>query len=77
MINILENFLGDSKQRVVLNGQRSSWFHIHAGVQQGSISGALLLLIYINDLSNDIKSKCKLFADDTYLFSVVHDSDIQ
>ena len=29
--------------------------------------------IYINDLSNDIKSKCKLFADDTSLFSVVHD----
>ena len=29
--------------------------------------------IYINDLSNDIKSKCKLFADDTSLFSVDYD----
>ena len=28
-----------------------------------------------NDLSNDIKSKCKLFANDTFLFSVVHDID--
>ena len=35
----------------------------------------LALLIYTNDLSNIIKSKCKLFADDTYLFSVVHDID--
>ena len=35
----------------------------------------MLFLIYINDLSNDFKSKCKLFADDTSLFSVVHDID--
>ena len=34
-----------------------------------------LFLIYINDLSNGSKSKCKLFADDTSLFSVVHDID--
>ena len=26
-------------------------------------------------LSNDIKSKCKLFADDLSLFFVVHDID--
>ena len=35
----------------------------------------MLFLTYINDLSNDIKSKCKLFADDTSLFSVVRDID--
>ena len=28
--------------------------------------------MYINDLSNNIKSKFKLFADDRSLFSVVH-----
>ena len=75
MINILENFLGDSRQRVVLNGRCLSWFDIGAGVPQGSISGVLLFLIYINDLSNDIKSKCKLFPDDISLFSVGHDID--
>ena len=32
----------------------------------------MLFLIYINNLSNDFKSKCKLFADDTSLFSIVH-----
>ena len=32
-------------------------------------------LIYINDLSNDIKSNWKLFAGGTSLFSVVHDID--
>ena len=35
--------------------------------------GSLLFLIYINDLSDDLKSECKPFADGTYLFSVVHD----
>ena len=30
-------------------------------------------MIYVNDLPNGLKSKCKLLADDTSLFSVVHD----
>ena len=50
-----------------------SWADIHPAVPQGFILGPLLFLIYINDLSNDIKSKCKLFAVDTSLFSVAHD----
>ena len=29
--------------------------------------------MYINDLSDSLSSNAKLFADDTYLFSVVHD----
>ena len=35
--------------------------------------GPLLFLIYINELSDGPKSECKLFADDTSLFSVVND----
>ena len=34
-----------------------------------------IFLIYTNNLTNYIKSKCKFFADDTSLFSVVHDND--
>ena len=64
------------KQRVVLNGQCSSWVDIRAGVPQGSILGPLLFLIYVNDLPNGLKSKCKLFADDTSLFSVAHNISI-
>ena len=71
---ISEEFLKDRKQRVVLNGQCFSCPDIHTSVvPQGSILGPLLFFIYINDLSNDVKSKCKLFADDTSLFPVVHD----
>ena len=41
---------------------------------QGPILGPLFFLIYINDLSEIIESTVKLFADDTALFSVVHNN---
>ena len=40
---------------------------------QESILGPLLFLVYINDLSTGLSSNPRLFADDTSLFSVVHD----
>ena len=73
IINILQDFLRNRKQRVVLNGQFSSWADVNADVPQGSILGPLLFLIYTNDLSDGLKSECKLFADDNFLFSVVND----
>ena len=56
----------------MLNGQHSLWADVKTGVPQGSILGPLLFLIYINDLPNGLNSNVKLFADDTSLFSVVH-----
>ena len=56
MINILEDFLSNRKQRIVLNGPCLSWVDIRAGVPLRSILGPLLFLIYNNDLSNDIKT---------------------
>ena len=75
LLNLIKDFLKNRKQRVVLNGQFSSWADVDAGVPQGSILGPLLLLIYINDLTNDLSSSAKLFADDTSLFSVVFNVD--
>ena len=71
LLNVITNFLCQRKQRVVLNGQHSSWTNIEAGVPQGSILGPLFFLIYINDLSDGLTSNPKLFAGDTSLFSVI------
>ena len=38
---------------------------------QGSVLGPLLFLIHINDLANGLVSICKIFADDTSIFSKV------
>ena len=73
MLETLTDFFKDRKQRVVVNGQNSSWANVEAGVPQGSILGPLLFLIYINDLPDNLSTNVKLFADDTSLFSVVHD----
>ena len=53
LLNLLEDFLKERKQRVVLNGQLSTWKNINAGVPQGSILGPLFL-IYINDLTEGL-----------------------
>ena len=50
----------------------SSWADVEAGVPPGSSLGLLLFLIYINDFPDGLNSNVKLFADNTSLFSVVH-----
>ena len=68
LLNLLEDFLKERKQRVVLDGQVSAWKNINAGVPQGSILGPLLFLIYINDLTEGLTTNVKLFAYHTSLF---------
>ena len=58
---------------VVLNGQASSWADVKEGVPQGLILGPLFFLIYINDLSGNLKATVKRFADDTSIFHFVKD----
>ena len=75
LLHLIKDFRKNRKQRVVLNGQFSSWADADARVPQGSILGPLLFVIYINDLTNDLSSRAKLFADNTSLFSVVFNVD--
>ena len=72
-LKLFENFLSNRYRRVVLNGQASSWADVKADFPQVSILGPLFFLIYINDLSENLKLTAKLFADDTSIFHVVKD----
>ena len=68
----MESYLSKGFQRVVLNGQTSSWIPIFAGVPQRSILRPLLFLcMYIKDIPKGLKGNIKLFAGDTYLFCIV------
>ena len=68
LYNLIESFLCNRFQRVVLNGQNSKWEPISAGVPQGSILKPLLFLIYVNNIPKNLESNVKLF---TSIFSVV------
>ena len=80
VLNWIKSFLCGRKQRVVLNGFKSSWSNVVSGVPQGSVLGPLLFLLYVNDLPECIKNrKVAMFADDLKLYSthVSNDDKIQ
>ena len=76
LLSLMLSYLMDRKQRAVINGFASEWRSVETGVPQGSVSGPLLFLIYINDLEEGIKSRVKFFADDTSVFSIVTDPNV-
>ena len=69
IINWIEQWLTDRRQRVVVDGEVSSWKSVLSGVPQGSVLGPILFLVYINDLEEGVTGKILTFADDTKLFT--------
>ena len=62
------------QQHVIIHGSNSQLGIIPTGVPQGATLGPLLFL-YINDITENIKSNIKFFADDTSLYVTV-DEDV-
>ena len=69
IINWIEQWLTDRRQRVVVDGEVSSWKSVLSGVPQGSVLGPILFLVYINDLEEGVTGNILKFADDTKLFT--------
>ncbi|KAK6171783.1 hypothetical protein SNE40_018213 [Patella caerulea] len=72
----IEHYLSNRKQCVVLEGFKSSYLHTDSGVPQGSVLGPFLFLIYLNDISDNITNNIRLFADDTSLFTIIHNDPL-
>ena len=72
----IKSFLSCRKQRVVVNGVTSDWTDVTSGVQQWSVLGPILFVIFINDLLDviDEDSILYMFADDTNLSREIMDA---
>ena len=60
-------YLSNQLFRVNLENCYSDPSNITCGVPQGSILGPLLFLIYVNDMSQSVKSNLFLYGDDSCL----------
>ena len=63
------------RKRVVVNGVKSDWAPVLSGVPQGTVLGPLLFSLYINDISSDIESEIRLFADDCVCYREIKDKE--
>ena len=54
---------------------KSDWAPFLSGVQQGNVLGPLLFSLYINDISTDIDSGIRLFADDCVCYREIKDTE--
>ena len=59
-------------QQVVLDGQAADPVLVLSSVPQGSVLGLILILIFINDLLDNIRSSVRLFADDCVLYRIIY-----
>lgn len=75
--NWIANYLTDRKQCVVINGVKSPPVDVTSGVPQGSVLGPLLFLIFINDITQGITSRMRIYADDCILYREINsDTDV-
>ena len=66
-----------SVNRLVVEGETSNSIPVESGVPQGSVLGPSFFLYYINDMAENIRSKTRLFADDTIVYlTITSDSSV-
>ena len=81
ILNWINSFLKDRKQKVMINSEGSEWSDVLSELPQGNVLGPALFLVhvFINDLPDSITNFVKIFADDTKVYSTIStisDSDV-
>ena len=65
-------WLTERIQRVVVDGEASSFVKVNSGVPQGTVLGPLMFLLFINDIHENLDSTLRLFADDALLYRSIN-----
>ena len=71
VLSILTQFLSNQSQYVMVDGCQSKLVNVVSGVQQGSVLGPLLFLLYTSELFSILENKLIGYADDSTLKAVV------
>ena len=67
--SLILSLLSNRQLQVVLNRKSLQKHPVNAGVPQDSILGPTLLLLYINDLPDDVICNIAIYADDITFYS--------
>jgi hypothetical protein len=71
-------FLSGRSQRVRVGTHYSEEVRVTSDVPQGSVLGPLLFLAYVNDISTNIETKIRLFADDSIVYrKILNPKDLE
>ena len=70
IFDFISSFLCNRWFQVVLNSKCSQEYPVNAAVPQGSILDPTLLLLYINDLPDDVICNIDIYTDDMTLYSM-------
>jgi hypothetical protein len=65
----IASFLSNRRQRVVVNGAKSSEATVCSSILQGSVFESLLFVVFINDLPDCVSASVKMFANDTKVYT--------
>ena len=69
LLKWFEPFLTGCTQSVICDGSQSNPIMVTFGIPQGTVLG--LLLLYVNDLPENLQSPVWLFADDALLYGII------
>ena len=60
---------------MVVKGVKSDCASVLSGVPQGTVLGLLFFSLYSNDITEDIDTELRLFADDCICYREIKDSE--